>query len=289
MSIVQERKQKTDCARFGSRLRHRRYCLLQRRFVERRHDPRTVSNALVDLEAQITRSQRLRMVDLKGVEMRPRLAADLQQITKTARGDDGDARALALDQGIGRNRGSVAKPRNAFGIDTEGLAQLAQAIGDRRRRIMRRRGRLEQADDACACVIGKEVSKRASDVNAYQPAHCGSFRIAVLYNEYNTKMPEGKRPVKRVSKGNFSRLEISLDRCYLPFDTCCRKRPIAVDNDPSVVLSAAMPSEPRQAYVGQRVLRVHNSSLLRGRGQFIDDLPVKTGTLHSAILRSPHA
>ena len=50
-----------------------------------------------------------------------------------------------------------------------------------------------------------------------------------------------------------------------------------------------MPSEPRQAYVGQRVLRVENPPLLRGRGQFIDDLPVKTGTLHAAILRSPHA
>jgi 2-furoyl-CoA dehydrogenase large subunit len=57
----------------------------------------------------------------------------------------------------------------------------------------------------------------------------------------------------------------------------------------SAKLSPAMPSESRQAYVGQRVLRVENPALLRGRGQFIDDLPVKAGTLHAAILRSPHA
>jgi 2-furoyl-CoA dehydrogenase large subunit len=50
-----------------------------------------------------------------------------------------------------------------------------------------------------------------------------------------------------------------------------------------------MPSLPRQTHVGQRVLRVEDPPLLRGRGQFIDDLPVKTGTLHAAILRSPHA
>ena len=36
------------------------------------------------------------------------------------------------------------------------------------------------------------------------------------------------------------------------------------------------------------MLRVENPPLLRGRGQFIDDLPVKAGTLHAAILRSPH-
>ena len=41
-------------------------------------------------------------------------------------------------------------------------------------------------------------------------------------------------------------------------------------------------------HVGQRVLRVEDRPLLRGRGQFIDDLPTKTGTLHVAILRSPH-
>jgi len=47
--------------------------------------------------------------------------------------------------------------------------------------------------------------------------------------------------------------------------------------------------QQRQGFVGQRVLRVENPPLLKGRGQFIDDLPVKTGTLHVAILRSPHA
>src|SRR5438876_1661152 len=44
----------------------------------------------------------------------------------------------------------------------------------------------------------------------------------------------------------------------------------------------------RKAYVGQSVLRVENPPLLRGRGQFIDDLPTKPGMLHVAILRSPH-
>ncbi len=42
-------------------------------------------------------------------------------------------------------------------------------------------------------------------------------------------------------------------------------------------------------HVGQRVERLEDHALLTGRGQFIDDLGVKPGTLYAAILRSPHA
>ena len=42
-----------------------------------------------------------------------------------------------------------------------------------------------------------------------------------------------------------------------------------------------------RAFVGQRILRSENPQLLKGRGQFIDDLPTKSGTLHAAVLRSP--
>src|SRR5437763_16287237 len=39
---------------------------------------------------------------------------------------------------------------------------------------------------------------------------------------------------------------------------------------------------------GQPLKRVEDADLLRGRGRFGDDLPVPHGTLHAAILRSPH-
>lgn len=42
-------------------------------------------------------------------------------------------------------------------------------------------------------------------------------------------------------------------------------------------------------WCGQSVERVEDSALLTGRGRFIDDLGAKPGTLHAAILRSPHA
>jgi 2-furoyl-CoA dehydrogenase large subunit len=42
-------------------------------------------------------------------------------------------------------------------------------------------------------------------------------------------------------------------------------------------------------YVGRPVLRTENRALLTGRGLYMDDLPVKAGTLHAAVLRSPYA
>lgn len=42
-------------------------------------------------------------------------------------------------------------------------------------------------------------------------------------------------------------------------------------------------------YLGQSVERVEDAALLTGRALFTDDQPVRPGTMHAAILRSPHA
>ena len=48
-------------------------------------------------------------------------------------------------------------------------------------------------------------------------------------------------------------------------------------------------SSQRQSYVGQPLQRHEDAALLRGRGAYADDVGVKPGTLHAAVLRSPHA
>src|SRR6266852_5973131 len=45
---------------------------------------------------------------------------------------------------------------------------------------------------------------------------------------------------------------------------------------------------PGSPWVGRSIPRVEDAALLTGRGRFIDDLGVRPGTLHAAILRSPH-
>lgn len=50
---------------------------------------------------------------------------------------------------------------------------------------------------------------------------------------------------------------------------------------------AVAPTEQR--HVGRALERVEDAALLTGRGRYCDDLGVKSGILHAAILRSPHA
>jgi 2-furoyl-CoA dehydrogenase large subunit len=45
----------------------------------------------------------------------------------------------------------------------------------------------------------------------------------------------------------------------------------------------------KERYVGKPVERVEDATLLTGKAQFSDHLPTRAGTLHAAILRSPHA
>jgi 2-furoyl-CoA dehydrogenase large subunit len=49
-----------------------------------------------------------------------------------------------------------------------------------------------------------------------------------------------------------------------------------------------MPAGPVN-WCGQSVERIEDAALLTGRGRFFDDLGERSGTLHAAILRSPHA
>lgn len=55
--------------------------------------------------------------------------------------------------------------------------------------------------------------------------------------------------------------------------------------DPDPLLAAAA----SRSYVGKSLERLEDAALLSGRGAFADDLGVKPGTLHAAVLRSSHA
>ena len=51
----------------------------------------------------------------------------------------------------------------------------------------------------------------------------------------------------------------------------------------------ALAQQLRQPTLGQPIERLEDAALLTGRGRFGDDLGVTPGTLHAAVLRSPHA
>src|SRR6185437_13960956 len=54
-------------------------------------------------------------------------------------------------------------------------------------------------------------------------------------------------------------------------------------------VNAASGKPAARPWIGQSIPRVEDPALLSGRGRFIDDIGVRPGTLHAAILRSPHA
>ena len=58
-------------------------------------------------------------------------------------------------------------------------------------------------------------------------------------------------------------------------------------SDPGMTQFMRQPS--LGSHVGQSVPRVEDDALLSGRGRYGDDLGVPSGTLHAAVLRSPHA
>ncbi len=54
----------------------------------------------------------------------------------------------------------------------------------------------------------------------------------------------------------------------------------------TATISSTAPGGP---WIGRSMERVEDAALLTGNGRYIDDLGVRPGTLHAAILRSPHA
>ncbi|WP_312930660.1 hypothetical protein, partial [Stutzerimonas nitrititolerans] len=48
-------------------------------------------------------------------------------------------------------------------------------------------------------------------------------------------------------------------------------------------------AEPATGHIGRRQRRVEDAALLRGLGRYADDVATPPGTLHAAIVRSPHA
>ena len=52
---------------------------------------------------------------------------------------------------------------------------------------------------------------------------------------------------------------------------------------------ARMDDDADRPWVGRSIERVEDAALLTGRGHFIDDIGTRPGTLHAAVLRSPHA
>ena len=88
------------------------------------------------LETQLPRHERLGLGDREVVELVLPLAADLERVREARGRDQAGDRALALDQGVGEERGGVDDPGERGRIDARLVEQARHPGGHRARRVV---------------------------------------------------------------------------------------------------------------------------------------------------------
>ena len=143
-------------------------------FVERDLDVAGMTHALGDLETQVARDQRRRLVGEDVVKIGPLLPADLQQIAKPVGGDEAGRHALVLDQRVGRDRRAVAEIADRrCGLIARLRRHAAHAFFDTLRNaaggIVGGRGHLPDLDAAFVLFEQTDVGKCPARIHAYAP------------------------------------------------------------------------------------------------------------------------
>ena len=138
--------------------------------VERRLDAAVVAQPLADLEAQVAGDEQRRLVGLQVVEIRPVLAADLEQVAEALGGDEAGRDAAVLDQRVGGDRGAVAE------------------IGDLGRRGLRRRARPSSTPRAMA---------RDGSSGVEGTFHTSTPPLASSNRQTSVKVPPESTPIRQ--------------------------------------------------------------------------------------------
>ncbi len=159
MGRVQEGEEKTDRYRLDVFSQDTPDDGIGRDQVERDTDTPLLIHPLGHLKAPRFGNQRGRPCRVQGIEMGPVLAADLQDVTKAGRCDEGRARSASFQDGVGRYRG----PMDHRSRPTDG--QFGDALQNGKGRITGRGQQLVNADLA-RIVQQAKVGERAPYVNA---------------------------------------------------------------------------------------------------------------------------
>ena len=105
------------------------------------------------------------------VEVRAGGAPDLEKIAEPAGRDQGDVRALGLEEGVGDDGGGVGEEGDRVGRDAVLVHRGAGALDDRRPEIARRRRHLGDPRPSACLVEHRDVRERPPDVDPDPPSH----------------------------------------------------------------------------------------------------------------------
>ena len=141
------------------------------RFVEGGDDLALGIDPLGDLEPPAAGDEHRGSVLEEVVEVRASGAPELQHVAKSAGGDERDAGALRLEQGIGDDSCGVREERDRFGRDAVFVHRGAGALDHGRPEVVRGRRHLGDPHPAARLVENRHVCERPADIDPDTPSH----------------------------------------------------------------------------------------------------------------------
>ncbi len=138
--------------------------------------------ALWDIKPQMTRHKRRRVLQHQVVELVAILATDLDRIAEPGRSHERCLRALALNYGVGHQRGAVHQVLDLVGCNAGAFERICEHGLNGARRVVDRGQLFSQHEHATALVDQDEVGKRAADIDANA--------ICVGHGDYRTQNTE---------------------------------------------------------------------------------------------------
>jgi len=132
--------------------------------VERRQHVAARVETLRHLDAQLAGDDRLEAAD-HAIAVGARAPSQLEHVAKAHRGDQAAHDTLALEDGIGADRGAVHQRNQRLGGETA----VADAGHHATRLIVGSRGDLGDAELALAFIHEEQISERSADVDASLP------------------------------------------------------------------------------------------------------------------------
>jgi len=168
-----------DCQRFHAVGRELGDDLPSPVLVEGAQDRAVGQEPLADLATEASWHERRRRIDEEIVHVVAAFVADLERVAEALGGEERRPRPLALDEGIGRERGAVDDRPNGARRDPRLVEKHRDALFDAVRRILRRGEDLAYARDPRRLVDDDEIGERAADVDAKPGRHGVEFTTGV--------------------------------------------------------------------------------------------------------------
>ena len=140
-------------------------------FVERLQDLTGVKDTLLDFKAEVARHQRVGPPYAPVVQVRPVLAAYVENVPEPLGGDQGRARAFPLQDGVDGHRGPVDEEGDLRGRDSKPPDELLESKGDAGGLVGRGGWRFRELQPVTVHIVQGQVGEGPADVHSKAVAH----------------------------------------------------------------------------------------------------------------------